>query len=142
MRTFTAASLALLAALTFSQGVSAPAKPSDKAVVTKVASLIKDPAKLDGKLVKLSGTVARFEAKKSKSGNPYLVFRLSDGKDFVNVYSHGDAPSFLKDGAKATVEGIFRKEKVVSKGKPNEFKVKNEVDVSGGKGKAPKISKA
>jgi hypothetical protein len=45
----------------------------------------------------------------------------------------------LKDGDKVEIEGKFVKEKVMFKGKPNEFTVKNEVDCSGKKDESPKI---
>lgn len=107
----------------------------------KLADLIKDADKYDGKVVKADGSVKNFKPRKSKAGNDYFTFDLIEGTKKVSVYSHGKLEKDLEDGTKVTVEGKYLKEKFVNKGKPNEFTVKNEIDISGkNKGDKPKLT--
>lgn len=91
----------------------------------KVADLLKDADKFDGKIVEATGKVADFQQKTSRAGNKYFVFKLKDGDQAVNVYSQGEAKPVLKDGDKVKVTGTYRKEKKVSN-----FTVKNEIDIT------------
>lgn len=124
------ASLALVAIATLALAADA----------VKVADLVKDPAKYDGKTVKGDGSVKNFKAKTSKAGNDYFTFDLIDGTKKVSVYSHGKLDKDLADGTKVSVEGKFIKEKVLNKGKENEFTIKNEIDISGKRGEKPKLT--
>jgi cytochrome c-type biogenesis protein CcmE len=109
------------------------------AETVKLADLIKDADKYDGKSVKADGSVKNFKPKKSKAGNDYFTFDLIEGTKKVSVYSHGKLEKDLADGTKVTVEGKYLKEKVINKGKENEFSVKNEIDISGKRGEAPQL---
>jgi cytochrome c-type biogenesis protein CcmE len=93
-------------------------------------ALLKAADKHDGKEVQLVGNIDKLERKTSRAGNKYFVFQLKGDKEFVNVYGRGELAEEWKNGAKAVVSGIFRKEKKL----PN-FTVKNEVDVSAKEGK-------
>jgi cytochrome c-type biogenesis protein CcmE len=93
-------------------------------------ALLKAADKHDGKEVQLVGKIDKLERKTSRAGNKYFVFQLKGDKEFVNVYGRGELAEEWKNGAKAVVSGIFRKEKKL----PN-FTVKNEVDVSAKEGK-------
>lgn len=99
-----------------------------------VDALLKDAAKFDGKTVKAVGVVEAFQAKTSKRGNKYTVFRLKGAKDFANVYFRNHLKAPLKNGQKVEVAGVFRREK-----KLPTFTVKNEIDASVEGGKAPAI---
>lgn len=114
-------------------GLLALASVAMAAETIKLADLIKDADKYTGKSVKADGSVKNFKPRKSKAGNDYFTFDLIDGTKKVSVYSHGKLEKDLADGTKVTVEGTYLKEKVVNKGKNNEFTVKNEIDISGKK---------
>ena len=93
-------------------------------------AVLKDAAKHDGKEVTIAGKIEKLERKTSRAGNKYFVFQLKGEKEIVNVYGRGELAEEWKNGAKAVVNGIFRKEKKLSN-----FTVKNEVDVSAKEGK-------
>jgi len=105
--------------------------------VVKMPDILKDADKYDKKVVKTTGKLKDFKARTSKAGNDYMTFDLVDGSSVLKGYAHGKME--LKDGDKVEIEGKFVKEKVMFKGKPNEFTVKNEVDCSGKKDESPKI---
>lgn len=113
-----APAFALLASVALAQKAGAPAK-------AKIADLLKSGAKFDQKLVAVEGTVAKFEARKSRAGNDYLLFDLTSGKDTVHVYSFGKMATPAKNGAKVRVIGVFRVTK-----KLGQRTVKNEIDAS------------
>lgn len=93
-------------------------------------AVLKAADKHDGKEVQIVGKIEKLERKTSRAGNKYFVFQLRGEKEFVSVYGRGELAEEWKNGAKAVVFGIFRKEKKLSN-----FTVKNEVDVSAKEGK-------
>lgn len=96
-----------------------------KPMPAKVADILKTPAKFDGKTVAITGKVAKFKAKTSKSGRDYYLFDLTDGKDSLHVYGSDKLVKPPKDGDKVTVTGKFAKERTVG-----DRTFKNEVDAS------------
>jgi hypothetical protein len=91
-----------------------------------LGDILKDPKAFDGKTIATSGAVAGFKQKTSRAGNRYFTFKLKSGdKESLNVYSQGEAPEGVKDGAKVEVVGVFRAEKKVM-----DFTVKNEIDAT------------
>lgn len=111
-------SFILLASLGLAQKTEAPAK-------VRVADLLKGGAKWDQKRVAVEGTVAKYDARKSRAGNDYLLFDLTSGKETVHVYSFGKLSPAPKIGAKVRVTGIFRVTK-----KLGARVIKNEIDAS------------
>lgn len=103
-------------------------------VKASVDDLIKNPAKFDGKVVKVEGVVDKYEERTSKKGNPYTVFKLKGKVNFVSIYmqSHPAKGKSPVDGAKVVVTGFFVKEK-----KLGNSTYKNEIDASADK-KDPK----
>lgn len=113
-----APALVLLTSLALAQKAGAPTK-------AKVADLLKSGAKYDQKLVTVEGTVAKYQARKSRAGNDYLLFDLVSGKQSVHVYSYGKMATAPKNGAKVRVTGTFRVTK-----KLGNREIKNEIDAS------------
>ena len=93
-----------------------------------VAGLTKD-AKFDKKAVIVKAKVAKFQARTSRDGNPYYVFKLEDGGKQVSVYGHGKLPQAPKDGQTVEVTGLFAKER-----KLGTRTFKDEIDTSPVKG--------
>lgn len=84
-------------------------------VVVKVDDLVAKRDELNEKVVQVTSEVKDFEAKISKKGNKYTVFKLIGKKQNISIWLGGhlkeaDAP---KNGDTVQVTGIFDKEKKV-----------------------------
>ncbi len=73
--------------------------------------LLAHGATYDGKMVTVSGTVARIEHKTSKSGNNYTTFDLCTGSQCIRVFEYGN-PS-ITAGSTAALTGTYSVEKHV-----------------------------
>lgn len=79
-----------------------------------IAKLLRNPDGWDGKRVRMPGSVVNLKKKRSRSGNLYSTFSLSDKEgNRVNVFKWGHPA--IDDGEQIEVEGVFRKEKHVGK---------------------------
>lgn len=96
-----------------------------KPVPAKIADVVKDPAKFDGKAVAVKGKVDGLKAKTSKSGRDYYLFEIVDGKARLKVYGGDKLTPAPKDGDTVTVTGKFAKERKVG-----DRTFKNEIDAS------------
>ena len=96
-----------------------------KPLPAKIADVLKTPAKYDGKAIVVKGKVARFVAKTSKSGRPYFLFELADGKTSLKVYGGDKLAKPLKDGDAVTVTGRYAHERKVG-----DRTYKDEIDTS------------
>jgi hypothetical protein len=83
----------------------APAAPADRGI--SVHALIQDPAKYDGKVVTVVGTITTYRERVSNAGNPYTTFRLADGDEFVAVFSWNKQG--FSNGQRVRVTGTFSK---------------------------------
>lgn len=83
----------------------APAAPADQGI--SVHALIQDPAKYDGKVVTVVGTITAYRERVSNAGNPYTTFRLADGDEFVAVFSWNKQG--FSNGQRVRVTGTFSK---------------------------------
>lgn len=100
-----------------------------------VAELLKDK-KFDKKEVTVKGKVAKFAQKKSKAGNQYFVFKLTDSDQEISVYGRGELKD-IKNGDNVTVVGEFAKER-----KSGSVVFKDELDASlDKKGRGVKLTK-
>ena len=92
-----------------------------------IAALLKDVDKYDGKVITLTGKVAKFKAKTSKAGNAYYNFKLAGkaDEDVVSIYGQGKLEKEPEDGATVEVTGKFAKETKVG---ANTFK--NELNIT------------
>ena len=100
-----------------------------------IAELLKDK-KFDQKEVTVKGKVAKFLQKKSKAGDPYFLFKLTEKDQEISVFGHGELKG-IKDGDKVTVVGEFAKAR-----KSGSQTYKNEIDVSlEKKGRSVKLDK-
>ena len=99
-----------------------------------VDALLKDSKKFDKKVVTVTGSVQKFEAKTSKRGNKYTVFKLkgSTAKSIINVYLKGHLTKPVKNGDSVSVTGKWQVEK-----KMGTTVFKNEIDASTSKPGAP-----
>jgi hypothetical protein len=79
-----------------------------QAVRTSPSEILADPDRFDGQAVTISGSIANFQERVSRAGNPYYTLDLSDGKRAVRVFSFGKTP--CRAGV-ASVEGTFEKVK-------------------------------
>lgn len=113
-----------------SVGLAQKAEPPQP-VKLAIPDLLKARDKHHEKPVAVTGKVADFEARTSRRGNKYTVFKLSENKQTVNVWLRGhlEPKAAPKDGDRATVTGIYRKEKKVG-----QMTFSNEVDASAKKG--------
>lgn len=118
MKTFATFGLLALCALSFSQTV---AQKTDATPAT-VKDLLEKPELFHKKRVETVGIVAGFEQRTSQKGNKYVVFKLQDGKKFVNVYGQGLLDPALKDGSRVSVTGEYVKEKTVG-GRTYKFEI-------------------
>lgn len=109
------------------------------AETAKIKDVVATPEKFDGKFIKVTGKVKNFKAKESKAGNDYYTFDLLEGTNKMSVYGRGKLDKELKDADKVEVEGKFEKERIINKGKDNEFTVKNQITVGGKKGEKPTL---
>lgn len=100
------------------------------ATVLTPDQVIKEREKLDAKAITVRGKVEDFDAKTSKRGNPYTVFKIAGGKQKVNGYLRGHLAKAPKNGDTVEVTGVFRKEKKVG---GQTFK--DEIDATAEKGK-------
>ncbi len=96
---------------------------------TKVADLLDNPTKFDGKSVSVSGTVKKFKAKESKAGNKYFTFDVIEEDDAVHIYGQGELDPAPKNGDKVELTGKFSKLKKVG-----DLEFKNEIDITPKKG--------
>jgi hypothetical protein len=78
-----------------------------------VIDLMTNIDKYDRQLVRVSGTVTKYQERVSRRGNPYTVFKLQDGGQSVSVYSRSTLG--LANGMKVNIEGIFWKVKKVGR---------------------------
>jgi hypothetical protein len=85
--------------------MSAPAAPADQG--PSIHALIQDPAKYDGKVVTVVGTITAYRERVSNAGNPYTTFRLADGDEFVAVFSWNKQG--FSNGQRVRVTGTFSK---------------------------------
>jgi hypothetical protein len=90
-----------------------------------IGAVLKDPAKFDNKVISVSGKVSGFQARTSRAGAKYFVFKLVEGKDQVAVYGKGELKPAPKDGNKVVATGLFAKERKVGSST-----FKNEIDVT------------
>lgn len=102
----------------------------EKPVSTTVAKIAATPKSFDNKRVTLSGTVAEFQQRTSRSGNDYVVFVLRDGGKSVKVFGFGKPKPPIRNGMKVEITGIYRVEK-----KQGNQVFTNEVDISPERGK-------
>jgi hypothetical protein len=72
-----------------------------------VHALTQDPAKYDGKVVIVVGTITAYRERVSAAGNPYTTFRLTDGDEFVVVFSWNKQG--FSNGQRVRVTGTFSK---------------------------------
>jgi hypothetical protein len=105
----------------------------------KIKDVVAKPDSFNGKTIKVVGVVKKFKAKESKVGNAYYTFDLVADDRGMSVYGRGKLEKAPKDGNKVEVEGKFEKERIVNKGKENEFTVKNQITVGGKKGEKPTL---
>ncbi len=96
---------------------------------TKVADLLDNPTKFDGKTVTVSGTVKKFKAKESKAGNKYFTFDVEQDDETVHIYGQGELDPAPKNGDKVELTGKFTKLKKV-----RDLEFKNEIDITPKKG--------
>jgi len=94
-----------------------------KITISEIAS---NPDKFHGKVVEVEGKVMFVKFKTSKRGNPYTVFELTDGKNYVSVFSFGTLP--VEEGNKVRVIGTYHKVKYVGR-----YVFYNEIDATNGK---------
>ncbi len=97
-----------LAALLFLTLLSCERASPDGAV----KALLADPARYDGQIVTLTGTVTSLDVRVSQRGNSYYTFKLDDGSGRVTVFSFGDPP--CPEGRAVNVEGQFLRVKEIS----------------------------
>jgi RecG-like helicase len=118
--------LVAVAGIGFAQKAEPP-----KPVTVSIPELLIARDKHHEKPVTVSGKVADFEARTSRRGNKYTVFKLSENKQTVNVWLRGhlEAKDAPKNGDRAAVTGIYRKEKKVG-----QMTFNNEVDATAKKG--------
>ena len=83
----------------------APAAPADQGI--SVHALTQDPARYDGKVVTVVGTITAYRERLSTAGNPYTTFRLTDGDEFVVVFSWNKQG--FSNGQRVRVTGTFSK---------------------------------
>ncbi len=92
----------------------------------QVDQVLKDLKKYDKKTISVKGMVDGFDARTSKKGNEYTVFKLKDkaGKT-ISVYSRGHLKTAPKNADWVVVTGFFQVEKKVGS-----QTFKNEIDCS------------
>ncbi len=79
-----------------------------------IAELLRNPSSWDGKKVKISGQIRSLKKRRSRSGNLYSTFSLSDREgNSVKVFSWGHP--VIDNGEPVEVEGVFKREKHVGK---------------------------
>ncbi len=83
----------------------APAAPAGQGI--SVHALIQDPVKYDGKVVTVVGTITAYRERVSTAGNPYTTFRLTDGDEYVVVFSWNKQG--FSNGQRVRVTGTFSK---------------------------------
>ena len=94
-----------------------------------VSQIFRDVESYDGAYLTVVGHVSgEPRTKVSRRGNPYYTFTLMDDResDTVTVFSFGKPPSFLKDGARVTVEGTYHRTKRVGR-----YTFYNEIEAKG-----------
>jgi hypothetical protein len=69
-----------------------------------ISGVVGNPAKWDGRHVKISGTISAVDERTAINGRTYVVFALCDGS-CVRVFMDGRPD--LTDGQALTVEGAF-----------------------------------
>lgn len=79
-----------------------------------IARLLDDPEGWDGEVVKVSGKVIDLEHRRSRGGNLYSTFSVTDEVGIrLKVFKWGHPR--IEDGDQVEVEGVFKKEKHVGK---------------------------
>lgn len=118
MKNFATFGLLALCAVSFSQAV---AQKTDATSAT-IKDLLEKPDTFHKKRVEATGVVVGFEQRTSQKGNKYVVFKLQEGKQFVNVYGQGVLDPAFKDGTRVSVTGEYVKEKTVG-GRTYKFEI-------------------
>lgn len=77
----------------------------------RVRDLVRDPDRFDGKVVRVSGIIARYQERVSRRGRSYTRFRLEEGGFSVRVFAWGHR--HLRDGQRVRVTGRFDRVKRV-----------------------------
>lgn len=79
-----------------------------------ISKILREPGSWDGKRVRISGEVAELKKRRSRSGNLYSTFYLSDGEgNRIKVFKWGHPD--VDNGEQVEVEGVFKKEKRIGK---------------------------
>jgi len=78
---------------------------ADQGISVRV--LLEDPARYDGKVVAVVGTITAYRERVSSAGNPYTTFRLTDGDASVVVFAWNKQG--LSNGQRVRVTGTFSK---------------------------------
>jgi len=100
---------------------------SAQALKTSASEILSNPAKYDGKTVKVEGRVQSLKFNTSKKGNAYTTFIVVDhSNNSLNVFSFGTLS--IKRGDLVIVTGLYQKVKHV----PPRFTFPNEIDASNG----------
>ncbi len=94
----------------FGQAASNFVSPSEFTQVT-IQDLVSNPKEHNGERVSLVGFVDKVEYTESSKGEPFTLFKLSDGTDNeVRVY-YEDEHLPLKKGDKVKIQGRYKKQK-------------------------------
>jgi hypothetical protein len=79
-----------------------------------IAKLLDDPEGWDGRTIKVPGEVIDLEHRRSRGGNLYSTFSVSDeAGNWLKVFKWGHPR--IEDGDQVEVEGVFKREKRVGK---------------------------
>ena len=93
---------------------SPPKEPLVSKSTSLIAKLLDDPQEWDGKTVRVVGEVVDLQNRRSKSGNLYSTFSVSDEVgNRLKVFKWGHPR--IEDGDHVEVEGVFKREKHVGK---------------------------
>lgn len=91
-----------------------------------VSDIVSNPDIYDGKTVQIEGKAFQVKFKISKKGNPYTVFKLTDGKNYVSVFSFGKLS--VREGDNLRVTGTYQRVKYVGR-----YAFYNEIDSTKGR---------
>lgn len=95
-------------------------------VKTTVSDILANSDKYDGKMVQVDGKAFSVKFKTSKKGNPYTTFKLTDGKNYLTVFSFGTLS--VSEGDNVKVTGTYNKIKYVGR-----YVFYDEIDATNGK---------
>lgn len=87
---------------------------------------MRNPDKYNGKVVVVEGTASSIKIKFSTQGKPYTIFKITQGRETLNVFTHGELP--IRNGDHIRVAGIYQKVKFV----PPKSTFHNGIDASHG----------